>query len=175
MSDLFKGVEADDEACGVFTEVMNYIDINKNWSMQSKYLRFTQLVRFLNYIEAKYVPVNREVKLLIDLHCKRRRTASNKEYQLVLRNKTIFSVAELGLFLPKEDFLSIVDNVETAIDTKGYKYILGGVALYLVLTNGCRNSELSNLLVHEVEEGNFLEDNDKYVIHVAQNLRNVGR
>ena len=165
---MFKGVDGDNEACGVFEALMSYIDDCNNWNLQSKYLRYTQLIKFLDFIELKYCKLNQEVKILIDLQSKRRRRAANKEYQAVLQNKTLFTMNDLRSFLPKDNFFTLISDIETAINAKGYKYVLGGLALYIMLTNGCRNGELANLLVTEVRESRFLEDKDKYVVRVAK-------
>ena len=56
-------------------------------------------------------------------------------------------MAELGKYLPKMDFFDQFKNLQDFISRVSYHYIMGGAALYLILTNSCRKCDVTNLKV----------------------------
>lgn len=68
-------------------------------------------------------------------------------------------IDDLKTFLPKNYFLERMGQIDTFIEEDSYKYVLGGVALYIMMTNVCRSGELTNMMniefTHATERENI--------------------
>ena len=148
------------ETCRVARQLDLYIKNQASWGAQTRYLRFSQIRKYLMFAgRSAGFELKADARALFQKFFREYHKKMYEEYQEKVKTKHIMSLASLSNYIPSMAFFTrlLSEGIEKALK-KNYTYILGAIALYLLVTCGCRNSDLVNVTYENVTDAKQRED-----------------